>query len=223
MSNHGPGRFSDMKSTDWVSLRGPRAYEYFSEHYANALHAVIAGCLARRLYPPFRPQDAPDLLQEFFLALLRSNWLLTYPKQEKGRFRTVLYGRLRLFLGERSGRARRKPSPAELAEDPAVEDQLLALFEAEWAKCTVQLCLERVSATDPDAGALLRTTLTQGTTDQGALAEQLAWPISRVRRVRTRANKLWVRALEAEAQRLDDLGSKGPGGGGPQPEPPHTV
>src|SRR5215510_6866748 len=108
--------------------------------------------IARRGYSP---QDAEDLTQDFFVHILRGNWL-RIADPARGRFRSLLLKSLQNFLNDAVDRRKSRkrggdisfiPWDAWIAEDPSnfnFPGEVLTswpaekVFDASWAATTVQ-------------------------------------------------------------------------------------
>ena len=99
----------------------------------------------------WRPDEAPDLTQSFFVYLMEKG-VLRQAEREKGRFRSFLQGVLNNFLlNERQRRLTQKRGggmdAVELTDESAVtEDTAGSEFDRQWAKTVVAAALQRVSA-----------------------------------------------------------------------------
>lgn len=99
----------------------------------------------------WRPHEAPDLTQSFFLYLMEKG-VLRRAEREKGRFRSFLQGVLNNFLlSERQRRMTQKRGGSheheELEDDTAATESSAGLeFDRQWAMTVVQAALQRVSA-----------------------------------------------------------------------------
>ena len=111
------------------------------------------------------PEDAEDLVQGFFLQLLRRE-VLKSVQREGGRFRSFLLGTLKHYLSdekERAGAMKRGGSRQFVSWDPAqAEQQFLRepvdtdspdrLFERRWALTLLEQAMKRLQLECLDAG-----------------------------------------------------------------------
>jgi DNA-directed RNA polymerase specialized sigma24 family protein len=99
----------------------------------------------------WRPDEAPDLTQSFFLYLMEQS-VLRQAERDKGRFRSFLQGVLNNFLlNERQRRRTHKRGggleQVELADDSATTEVAAGLeFDRNWARTLVAAALQRVAA-----------------------------------------------------------------------------
>lgn len=99
----------------------------------------------------WRPDEAPDLTQSFFIYLMEKG-VLRQAEREKGKFRSFLQAVLNHFLlNERQRRLTQKRGggmePEELEEDSAATlDTAGQEFDRVWARALVAAALQRVSA-----------------------------------------------------------------------------
>jgi RNA polymerase sigma factor (sigma-70 family) len=131
------------------------------------------------------PHDAQDLTQEFFLRLLKKDFLNAVD-QGKGRFRSFLLAALKHFLSNERDRARaqkrgggQSPLPLDFAGEethlsfqPADNITPEILFERRWATTLLEQALARLRRDYASQGKeplfeQLKTTLTEG---RGSLA-----------------------------------------------------
>jgi len=126
------------------------------------------------------PHDAQDLTQEFFLRLLKKDWLDSV-EQGRGRFRSFLLAALKHFLSNERDRARAQkrggghaPLPLDFAGaethltfQPVESATPETLFERQWATTLLEQALARLRRDYAGHGQeplfeLLKTTLTEG-------------------------------------------------------------
>ena len=111
----------------------------------------------------FRPQDAEDLTQDFFVHILRGNWLQK-ADPARGRFRSLLLRRIALqnFLNDAVDRSNSRkrgggisfiwwdawiaeaPSQLSLASEARTSSPAERLFDAAWAATMVRRALRRL-------------------------------------------------------------------------------
>jgi RNA polymerase sigma factor (sigma-70 family) len=109
----------------------------------------------------YSPQDAEDLTQDFFVRILRGNWLQK-ADPARGRFRSLLLKSLQNFLNDAVDRRKSRkrggdisliPWDSWIAESPShfnFPSQALTswpaerVFDASWAATTVQRALRRL-------------------------------------------------------------------------------
>jgi len=113
----------------------------------------------------YKPEDACDLIQEFFACLLRRNSLARVGP-EKGRFRTFLLTSLDYFLAdqvERRNAARRGggqrlieldalQAEGRFALEPTTDDTPDKAFDRRWAAALMERALSRLEAEQAAAG-----------------------------------------------------------------------
>jgi RNA polymerase sigma factor (sigma-70 family) len=129
------------------------------------------------------PHDAQDLTQEFFLRLLKKDWLNSVD-QNKGRFRSFLLAALKHFLSNERDKARaqkrgggQSPLLLDFADaetnigfQPADDQTPEKAFEKRWALTLLEQSLARLRKEYSDRGRQeifeqLKTTLTEGRSD----------------------------------------------------------
>jgi len=131
------------------------------------------------------PPDAQDLTQEFFLRLLKQDWLNAVD-QGKGRFRSFLLAALKHFLSNERDRARAQkrgggqaPLPLDFASaethlgfQPAENATPETLFERQWATTLLEQALARLRLEYAGQGkeALFEQIKTTLTEDRGRVA-----------------------------------------------------
>lgn len=195
------------------------------EQLCSAYWLPLYAFLRRRGY---RPEDAEDLLQGYFLRLLEKGYLQDVDP-EKGRFRAFLLASLKNFVGERHKHARAQKRGAgraplsldvELAEgfvrgEP--EDDLTPerVFERRWAQTVVRRALDRLEAEygTPDAPvpfSLLRPLLVGGDSTSYAEIAALAGTTPgalkvRVHRLRQRFGRVLRREVRTTVRSDDQV------------------
>ncbi|MGA2557951.1 MAG: sigma-70 family RNA polymerase sigma factor [Verrucomicrobiota bacterium] len=164
------------------------------------------------------PPDAQDLTQEFFLRLLKQDWLHAVD-QGKGRFRSFLLAALKHFLCNERDRARAQkrgggqaPLPLDFAGaethlsfQPAENATPETLFERHWATTLLEQALARLRLEYASQGkeALfeqLKTTLTEdrGSVAYRALAARLKMSEAAVKMAVHRLRQRYREGLRAE-------------------------
>jgi RNA polymerase sigma factor (sigma-70 family) len=164
------------------------------------------------------PHDAQDLTQEFFLRLLKKDWLDAVD-QGKGRFRSFLLAALKHFLSNERDRARAQkrgggqpPLPLDFANaethlsfQPAENATPETIFERHWATTLLEQALARLRQDYAGQGkeALfeqLKTTLTEGrgSVAYSALAASLHLSEAAVKMAVHRLRQRYRECLRAE-------------------------
>jgi RNA polymerase sigma-70 factor (ECF subfamily) len=172
-----------------------------------------------------RPEDACDLIQEFFASLLRRE-SLSRVGPEKGRFRTFLLTSLNYFLADKSDyrRAARRGGGRPVVEldalsaeerfalEPATEETPSLAFDRQWVAALMQRAIDRLRAEHDEAGKSTQFSRLGVFLDREPEAgeyEALAGPLgvtpnaiaAAVRRLRVRLREL---ALAEAAETLGD-------------------
>ncbi len=126
--------------------------------------------IARRAYSP---EDAQDLTQDFFVRILKGDWLQK-ADPARGRFRSLLLKSLQNFLNDAVDRrnsrkrggeisfiswdsGRRGASTVELTEEALRSWPAERVFDASWAATTAQRALFCSSAFDVELSNVLPT------------------------------------------------------------------
>jgi RNA polymerase sigma factor (sigma-70 family) len=164
------------------------------------------------------PHDAQDLTQEFFLRLLKKDWLNSVD-QSKGRFRSFMLAALKHFLSNERDRARaqkrgggQSPLPldftgeeTQLGFQPADNINPEILFEQRWATTLLEQALVRLrqeyAAQDKESlFEQLKTTLTEGrgSVAYSALAASLNMSEAAVKMAVHRLRQRYRECLRAE-------------------------
>jgi RNA polymerase sigma-70 factor (ECF subfamily) len=146
-----------LATADEASSQSTEALEQLCRTYWYPLYAYVR----RRGY---RPEDAEDLTQEFFLRLLRKNYLANVDPS-KGKFRSFLLAAINHFLAnewdrtnavKRGGRVTFVALDLDSAEQRLAETSLEHLpeqiFERCWALAFLQKVLGRLRAEVVQAG-----------------------------------------------------------------------
>jgi RNA polymerase sigma-70 factor (ECF subfamily) len=152
------------------SPESERALQALCRTYWYPLYAYLRRC-------GHSPEDAQDLVQEFFQRLLTSNWI-SRADPNKGRFRTFLLCGLQNFLGnewQKANRLKRGGGHSFISLDAATAEQRYALepadlaspdklFDRRWAMMVLEKVLARVEAEQTKTNAraqfeALRSTL----------------------------------------------------------------
>jgi RNA polymerase sigma factor (sigma-70 family) len=145
-----------------ASPESERALEKLCRAYWYPLYAYVRRC-------GHSPDEAQDLVQEFFQRLLTCNWIARADRN-KGRFRTFLLCGLQNFLGnewQKANRLKRGRGHSFISLDAtkaehryALEPADLAspdkLFDRRWAMMILERVLDRVEAEETKAGAAER-------------------------------------------------------------------
>jgi RNA polymerase sigma-70 factor (ECF subfamily) len=164
------------------------------------------------------PHDAQDLTQEFFLRLLKKDYLNAVD-QGKGRFRSFLLAALKHFLSNERDRARaqkrgggQSPLPLDftgeethLGFQPADSLTPEILFERRWATTLLEQALARLRQDYASQGKeplfeQLKTTLTEGrgSVAYSALATSLNMSEAAVKMAAHRLRRRYRECLRAE-------------------------
>lgn len=139
-----------LQARDASSVRARHALEELARAYWTPLHAYVR----RRGY---RPQEAEDLVQGFFLHFIEKEYLRSV-SAEKGRFRAFLLACLKHFLADerdrshalKRGGGRQDVSLAHLPQDlpaalPNISDDLDDAYHRDWAVAVLAEALRRVA------------------------------------------------------------------------------
>lgn len=132
------------------TTRAHEALARLCEAYWYPLYAYVRRC-------SYSPEDAQDLVQEFFAQLLSQNWVARADRQ-KGRFRSFLLMVLKRFLAKerekartlkRGGQVSLVPLQLDTAEtryarEPADTQTPDQMFERQWALTLLQTVLLRL-------------------------------------------------------------------------------
>ncbi len=214
----GPAQFDQTHRSVVLSAAGRQ-----NPSRAAAALEKLCGVYWRPLYAYIRrqgesPHDAQDLTQEFFLRLLKKDWLNAVD-QGKGRFRSFLLAALRHFLCNERDRARAQkrgggqlPLPLDFAGaethlgfQPAENATPETLFERHWATTLLEEALARLRQEYASQGKeslfeQLKTTLTEGrgSVAYPALAASLKMSEAAVKMAVHRLRERYRECLRAE-------------------------
>lgn len=199
-------------------LHGPsrESLDYLNRTYWRAILSYIRGRLARHEFPPLRPDDAEDVLQELFVRLGRSDWLAK-PDRRRGRFRPYLVRRIVYFLRERRAVALGRPtmmSDDAAAETLAAPDELDARLESEWRAATLRAAIEQLGRESLRYRAVIEAELKRGDRSDAEVAAELGCTAEAYRSLRRRAKKRLQEIYKIEERRLDGIDDHGSDDGG---------